>query len=139
MALGLAARSADTLGLAGRPAVWTFGYVNAAERAGLESLATLTPAEAVIATGLNAGAVTLYAGRETMRPAIWSDAEFEALARALAQQGRPLYALDDGERMAAWLAQRAGQIEPVETVSLPRMGRGGQRQGSLATLYRLHP
>lgn len=139
LALGLAARSADTLRLAGRPAVWTFGYVNAAERAGLESLATLTPAEAVIATGLNAGAVTLYAGRETVRPAIWSDAEFEALARALAQQGRPLYALDDGEEMAVWLAHRTGQIEPLETLSLPRMGRGGQRQGSLGTLYRLHP
>jgi len=135
LALGLAARTADTLALPAQASVWTFGYVTQAERRGLETLADLTPDDAVIATGLNAGAVQLYADRETVRPAAWSAEELARFAGGLAQQGRPLYVLDDGEEMAAWIAAQPAPFEPVATLALPRQGRGGQPQGSLGTLY----
>lgn len=137
LALSLAARSAQTLQLATQPNVWTFGYVTAAERVGLESLSTLTPTNAVIGTGLNAGAVHLYAQRATVRPAVWSETEFATMAEALAARNRPLYVLDDGEEMASWLASYDGQIEAIAWVNIPRMGRGGQHQGASGMLYRL--
>ena len=91
----------------------------------------------MIATGLNAGAVRLYAARDTMRPADWEGGEFATLADELARQQRPLYVLDDGEELRAWIAQRPLLVERVATLVIPRMGLGGQRESGPGILYRV--
>jgi hypothetical protein len=136
LALSLAARTGGTLGLPLQREVWTFGYVTRAERDGLASLARLTPDSAVIATGLNAGAVQLYAARDIVRPAAWSADEFAILADELAQQQRPLYVLDDGAELSAWIARRPLHLERVATLVIPRMGLGGQHESGPGVLYR---
>lgn len=136
LALSLAARTAGTLRLPLQSEVWTFGYVTRAERNGLAELAQLTPANAVIATGLNAGAVQLYAARDIVRPAAWSADEFAALAEELARQQRSLYVLDDGEEMSVWITQRPLHLQRIATLAIPRMGLGGQHESGPGILYR---
>jgi hypothetical protein len=134
----LAARFAPGADLPGRTAVASFGHVSAAQRAGFETLAALLPADAVVGAGLNAGAVARYTGRDAVRPAAWSAAEWAAYRAALG--GRAVYLLDDGEEMAAWLArQDAAVLEPVATLDLPTMAAGGAPLSRPATLYRLAP
>jgi len=92
----------------------------------------------VVGAGLDAGAVARYTGRTTVRPAAWSAAQWAAYRAALGD--RPVYLLDDGEEMAAWLAEKtATNIEPVAVLDLPVMGAGGAQLERPAVLYRLAP
>jgi len=137
IATALAARAAPTLELPWIDGVWTFGHVTARQRTAFDALAAALPPDAVVATGLNAGAVMRYAGRDAVRPGAWDEEQFAALAALLAERGRSLYLLVDGEEMEEILARTSARLEaePVGTFDLPMMGRGGQWQEGRATLY----
>ena len=137
IAVALAARAAPSLALPWREGVWTFGHVTASQRDAYDALAAALPPDAVVATGLNAGAVAHYAGRDTVRPGPWTDKERAAFARLLAEGGRPFYLLVDGEEMEDVLAWAWGALapRPVGSYDIPVMGRGGQWQEGPATLY----
>ncbi|MEN6478902.1 MAG: hypothetical protein ABFD20_04595, partial [Anaerolineales bacterium] len=139
LALSLGARSADTLRLPTQTRVWTFGAMTNDERVGLESLSALTPSNAVIATGLNAGAVQLYGHRETLRPASWTADECQRMLTALQQEQRPLYVLDDGQEMATWVAQGLVLLQQVAILDIPRLGLGGQHEAGPGILYCVAP
>lgn len=141
VAVALAARASPSLTLPWREGVWTFGHVTAEGRRAYEDLAATLPPDAVVATGLNAGAITHYTGLETVRPAPWTEGELATLATLLAERGRPLYLLVDGEEMDDVLrwARDSLALEPAGTYPIPMMGRGGQWQAGPATLYAAAP
>ena len=89
MAMALAARASPVLALPWQEGVWTFGYVTAAQRDAYAALAEALPPDAVVATGLGAGAVARYTGREVVRPDAWTDDEPLAFVALLGEQRRP--------------------------------------------------
>lgn len=135
--VALSARTGERLAMPWYPRVWTFGYVTQAERANYDRLAATLPADAVVGTGLNSGAVERYTGHETVRPSPWSDQEFVRFVRALALEGRPIYLLDDGEEMELFLArvQAGWTLRRLSEFDLPVFGLGGQHWKRPAVLY----
>ena len=133
----LCARTGKTLAMPWYPKVWTFGYVTQAERANYDRLAATLPADAVVGTGLNSGAVERYTGHETVRPSSWSDQEFVRFVRALALEGRPIYLLDDGEEMEQFLPRVRVEwnLRLMGELDLPVFGLGGQHWERPAVLY----
>ncbi len=100
----------------------SFGYMRAEQRAAFDRLAELTPPEAVVGASLNAGAVTLYTGRDAVRPYdSWTEAEWDVFLDAMRAEGRPVYLLDDGGLMAAFIEQEQGhrQLTPIEALPVP--------------------
>ncbi|NLG27655.1 MAG: hypothetical protein GX557_07065, partial [Chloroflexi bacterium] len=116
-----------------------FGYLVDTQRASLDTLAALTEPDAVVAGGLNTGAVTLYAERAIVRPGTWSEREWLAVADHLLRQGTPLYLLNDGEEMRSpELALRARySLEPIASLSLPYFFPGGGSENRDVPLYRI--
>jgi hypothetical protein len=94
---------------------YTFGYLNAEQRAALGRLGEITPPGAVIGASLNSGAVDLYAGRAAVRPAAWTAAEFHRFLAAMRAEGRTVYLLDDGVELAPVVArlEREGRLEAI--------------------------
>ena len=137
IAMALAARASPSLGLPWREGVWTFGHVTASQRDAYDALAAALPPDAVVAAGLNAGAVGHYTGRDAVRPGPWTGEERAAFAALLSERGRPLYLLVDGEEMEDVLvwARDSLALEPAGSFDIPMMGRGGQWQEGPATLY----
>ena len=135
----LCARTGKTLAMPWYPRVWTFGHVTQAERASYDRLAAMLPADAVVGTGLNSGAVERYTGHETVRPSSWSDQEFVRFVRALALDGRPIYLLDDGEEMELFLARVRARwsLRSLSEFDLPVFGLAGQHWKRPAVLYAL--
>jgi hypothetical protein len=117
-----------------------FGYLVGTQRASFDSLAALTEQDAIVAGGLNTGAVTLYAQRAIVRPGAWSEREWLAVVENLLRQGKPLYLLADGEEMCApELALRARYLlEPVASLSLPYFFPDGGSENRDVPLYRIH-
>ncbi len=71
---------------------YTFGYLRAEQRAAFDTLAELTPSDGIVAASLNGGAVTLYANRDIVRPAYWSEGEWlDFVAWALGAGREDLY------------------------------------------------
>jgi len=128
LSLALMARSGETLGLPWAEQVQVFGHITAAQRAAYTALAEALPANAVVATGLNSGAVARYSGAPTFRPASWTAEEFARFARALETAGYRLYILDDGEEMALWGYTQPfdAQAQPLGAFEIPTFGLGGQ-------------
>jgi hypothetical protein len=139
LTLALMARSFHTLGLPWVEQVQTFGHVSATQRAAYASLSTLLPANAVVATGLNSGAVARYTAALTFRPASWTTDEFARFARALEEASYTLYILDDGEEMAIWCARQpeCAQAQPLGEFGIPTFGLGGQALERAAVLFAL--
>ncbi len=120
---------------------YTYGFLTAGQRAQIESIADLTPPDAIVAGSLNTGAVSLYAGRDTLRPGRllqpgrnWSDAEFLAFVKAA---GRPLYLLMDSEEMAAPAAALRARLTPIAELYLPYYYRDGSAANELIPLYKV--
>jgi len=127
---------------------YTYGFLTAQGRAQIDSLATLTEPQAVIAASLNSGAISLYTGRDTFRPGhllqpgrTWTDAELSTFVESLHQQGRPLYLLADSEEMADPLSalRRHWHLTPIAELYLPYYYRDGSAINDLIPLYRLDP
>ncbi|NLT74149.1 MAG: hypothetical protein GXX94_08175 [Chloroflexi bacterium] len=133
----LMARTAETLALPLRARLETYGYLDALERESYIRLGERLPPEAVVAAGPSAGAVQRYAGRDIIRPAVWSPDDFDRLYDALQEHQRPLYLLEDGEEMSLWLEslEREYAIKTAESWPLPRYGKGGQPLDGPASLY----
>jgi hypothetical protein len=133
----LSARSYRTVSMPWRDDVTTFGYVPLPHYQGFLALRDLTPEEAVIASMLNGGAIELYAGREAVHPAPWTEEELHRWVDALRKQGRPMYVLEDGEEMGQVMArlQSRYKLYPVQTLALPYFALGG---GSLPQPVRLY-
>ncbi|MBI5292369.1 MAG: hypothetical protein HY872_10885 [Chloroflexi bacterium] len=120
---------------------YTYGFLTAGQRAQIESIAALTPPDAIVAGSLNTGAVSLYAGRDTLRPGRllqpgrnWSDDEFLAFVKAA---GRPLYLLMDSEEMAAPAAALRARLTPIAELYLPYYYRDGSAANQLIPLYKV--
>jgi hypothetical protein len=138
--VALSARTTWTLQRLQDPQISTFGYLSAAQRRAYDQLVSLVPEDAVVACSLNAGAIARYTGRETVRPAAWSEDDFQRFAHWLAQEDRPLYAVQDGSEMAQWLsrARAAGHsFSFTSTLNLPTFDLGGEPYRPGATVYRL--
>jgi hypothetical protein len=133
----LAVRSYRTLAMPWRRDVVTFGHVSALQREALEALHALTPQDAVIASMLNSGAIELYAGRQAVHPAPWTEDELDTFIRALWSQERAFYVLDDGEEMPEVLARLRERhvVRTVETLNLPYFALGGGNLPRAAVLY----
>ncbi|MBM4424047.1 MAG: hypothetical protein FJ030_11750 [Chloroflexi bacterium] len=125
---------------------YTYGFLNAEQRARVESITDLTPPNAVIAASLNSGAVSLYARRDTVRPGrllqpgrTWTDDEIITFANALHKQNRPLYLLMDSEEMIEPAAALGGccRLIPIAELYLPYYYRDGSAIHELIPLYRV--
>jgi hypothetical protein len=115
-----------------------FGHVTPGQRAAYETLSYLVPPDAIIATGLGAGAITRYTGHETVRPDAWTAPELARFVAAAHASGRALYWLDDGEAMRQLAAREdiTGRIAYVSGLPLPTFGLGGEPLKLPAILYR---
>ena len=120
---------------------YTYGFLTAGQRAQIESIADVTPPDAIVAGSLNTGAVSLYAGRDTLRPGRllqpgrnWSDDEFLAFVKAA---DRPLYLLMDSEEMAAPAAALRARLTPIAELYLPYYYRDGSAANELIPLYKV--
>jgi len=74
-----------------------------------------------------------------VRPAAWRPDELIRFSEAIVPPQRPLYVLDDGTEMRAWIqaAPASWRLEPVAQLALPTFDRGGDRLDRPATLYTL--
>jgi len=125
---------------------YTYGFLNNEQRISFNSLARLTPPNAVIAGSLNTGAVSLYAGRETVRPGHllqpgrnWTDSEWSNFAAALYADGRPLYLLIDSEEMIdpAKALDECCRLSPIAELYLPYYYQSGAATNEIVPLYRV--
>jgi hypothetical protein len=93
----------------------------------------------IVAASLNAGAVTLYANRDIVRPAYWSEDEWlDFVARAL-NDGREVYLLLDGVEMQDSLEAVRSLYQPdqVSSLSMPYFFPGGSSENRNVPLYRV--
>ncbi len=137
--LAVAARTATISGLPGYPVWWTFGLVTAEQRTEFVRLGEALPADALVLTGLNSGAVERYAARSTLRPSRWTDDELRRFLAWAAEDGRPVYLLDDGEEAAAAMGRLGGlaSLRRLGVFALQAHGIGGWPIEGGATLYRV--
>jgi hypothetical protein len=111
--------------------------MRAEHRSAFNRLAELTPPEAIIGASLNAGAVMLYTGRDAIRPYdSWTEGEWKVFVEAMEAAGRPIYLLDDGGLMAAFIAQEQehARLTAVEELAIPLFYTRDRETG---WLYRL--
>ena len=90
-----------------------------------------------MAASLNGGAVTLYASRDVVRPAYWSEDEWlDFVAHAL-DDGRGVYLLLDGVEMQEPLesARSHYQLNPVFSLPMPFFYPGGDSENRDVPLY----
>jgi len=135
----LLARSYRSLALSWQNETITFGYLSAEQRAALDTLARLTPADAVIGSMLNSGAIELYARREAVHPFPWTEEELRTWLHTLAAQNRPFYLLDDGEEQQVVIERLQAQARFVHVgyLSVPYFAYGGGNLPRTARLYRV--
>jgi hypothetical protein len=115
----------------------SFGYMREENRAAFDRLAELTPPEAIIAASLNAGAITMYTGRDAIRPYdSWTAREWDVFLEAMRVAGRPIFLLDDGGLMAEFIQEQEGshRLTPIEELAVPLFYTQGRETG---WLYRL--
>jgi hypothetical protein len=115
----------------------SFGYMRAEHRAAFDVLAEITPAEAIIGASLNSGAVTMYSGRDAIRPYdSWTTEEWSIFLGAMQASGRPVYLLDDGDLMASFIDREAAyrDLTPVAELEIPLFNT---RDRDTGRLYRL--
>jgi hypothetical protein len=120
-----------------KPGWASFGYMRAGQRAAFDRLAELTPPQAIIGASLNAGAVMMYTGRDAIRPyGSWTGDEWATFLAAMQAAGRPVYLLDDGGQMAAFIEQEQARhkLTPIAALSVPIFNAPGRETGRL---YRL--
>ena len=129
-----------------RGGFYTYGFLNAEQRAHIDSIANLTPPNAVIAASLNSGSISLYANRDTIRPGhllqpgrTWTDEELITFVNALRAESRPLYLLMDSEEMTgpADALRKCCRLAPIAELYLPYYYHNGAAANKIITLYRV--
>lgn len=127
---------------------FTFGYLYPEQQQALQSIATLTEPEAVIACSLNSGAVELYAQRATVRPgqqlqplASWTETQWLTFVEALRARGRPIYILMDSPEMEPPLRalQTHYSVRLVAHLPVPVFYIGGGALNLTVPLYQIAP
>jgi hypothetical protein len=115
----------------------TFGYLRAEQRASFDALAEVTLPEGIVAASLNAGAVTLYANRDIVRPAYWSEDEWLDFVDRALNDGREVYLLLDGVEMQGSLeaVRSRYQLDQVISLSMPYFFPGGSSENQNVMLY----
>ncbi len=111
-------RSIETIMLPITRGFGAFGYLVREQRQSFDTLATLTPENAVIACSLNSGAVDLHAQRLSFRPAGYTPEQLTKLVRALHSEGRPVFLLDDGKELAESIQTLRDQFTLTEVGQL---------------------
>lgn len=122
------ARSNDTLCLPVPPMHFNmFGYLLSGQRAAFDTLANLTPPDAIVAASLNSGPIELYADRDAIRPAGWSRDEWLDFVAYALDDGYRVYLLEDGVEMREPLraVQSRYQIILVSSLPVPYFHPGG--------------
>jgi hypothetical protein len=97
----------------------------------------LTPPEAIIGASLDAGAVTMYTGRDAIRPYdSWTGEEWALFLKAMRTAGRPVYLLDDGGLMDQFIEQERTRftLTPIAELQVPLFSATDRETG---WLYRL--
>ncbi len=114
-----------------------FGYVLPSERAAFDAISQLTPNDAVIASTLSSGAMDLYAHRLTIRPNVWSMAQFDKFFEAMRLERRPMYLLYDSPDLRPLRDQlrASGRLEVVQ--QFMALTFFGDREAQAGTLYRI--
>jgi hypothetical protein len=133
----LFARTYRSLELPWRNDVITFGYVSRSQYQAFTELSYLIPENAIVASMLNSGAIDLYAQRTAIHPAPWTRQDLHRVINHLHTTNQSFYVLDDGEEMAAVLAnlQPEYRLEPLGTFELPFFAQGGGNLPQSAVLY----
>ncbi len=140
LAFGIGYRSIETFQLPITRGFRAFGYLVAGQRASFDTLKALTPDDAVIACSLNSGAIDLYTGRLTFRPATWTPAQLIAFVEALRAEGRPVYAVDESNELQASLATLRGRyaLTQVGAIDVPYYFLpGGGSENRRVPVYRV--
>lgn len=115
----LVLRSMETLALPVTRGFAAFGYLVKEQRASFDALAAMTPANAVIGTSLNSGAIDLHSDRDTYRPATWTPDELTRFVDLLHSEGRPVFLVNDSDALrdslatlqARYIVREAGEID----------------------------
>jgi hypothetical protein len=105
-----------------KPGWASFGFVRAEQRAAFDRIAALTPPESIVGASLNAGALTMYTRRDTIRPYDrWTEDEWLSFLGAMHSEGRPVYLLDDGNLMADFIEEQPVRLRliAVEELQIP--------------------
>jgi hypothetical protein len=116
-----------------QPAKVTFGYVTAAQRASFDQIAMLTPANAVIASTMNDGALDLYAHRATARIGDWNAGERAQFIEKMFRDNRPIFLLDDGAPTSAARHDLATRytLKQIAILDVPLFGIVDAQAGAL--------
>jgi len=115
----------------------SFGYLRAEQRAAFDALADLTSPNGIVAASLNGGAVSLYAKRDIVRPAYWSQEEWLSFADRALNEGRQLYLVADGQEMQHPLQVIGArfQLRQVASLPMPYFYPGGNPENREVPLY----
>ena len=130
-------RSLQTLELPLTHGFGAFGYLVKEQRAAFDLIRQNTPANAVIASSLNSGAIDLHSQRAAFRPAGWSADELEKFVRQLQREGTPVFILADGDELAASLQtlQTRFGLREVIRADVPYYFPGSGSENRKAPLY----
>jgi hypothetical protein len=95
-----------------------------AQRASFETIAQLTPSDAVIGASLNSGAIDLYARRRAFRPTDWSPQALRDFQLVTQGNNYEMYVLEDNGSLARVLDALGDtyRIERVTTLDVPLFG-----------------
>lgn len=112
-------RTMETLALPATRGFGAFGYLVREQRESFDTLAAMTPANAVIGTSLNSGAIDLHSNRDTYRPATWTTEELTKFIDLLHRESRPVFLVNDSDELRDTLAtlranytlRQAGRID----------------------------
>lgn len=133
-------RAMETLALPVTRGFGGFGYLVREQRLSFERLRQMTPNHAAIGCALNSGAIDLYAGRMTFRPAAWTPDELIRFVDALHAEGRPVFVLDDGAELRVSLATLRARyaLREVGRLDVPYYEAiGGGSQNRRAPLFEI--
>jgi hypothetical protein len=115
----LVLRTMETLALPVTRGFGAFGYLVREQRESFDRLAEMTPANAVVGTSLNSGAIDLHSNRDTYRPATWTPDELTQFIDLLHREGRPVFLVNDSDELrdslatvrARYTMREAGRID----------------------------
>jgi hypothetical protein len=115
----LVLRTMETLALPVTRGFGAFGYLVREQRESFDTLAAMTPANAVVGTSLNSGAIDLHSNRDTYRPATWTPDELAQFVDLLHREGRPVFLVNDSDELretldtlqANYTVREAGRID----------------------------
>ena len=135
-------RTMETLALPVTKGFAAFGYLVREQRASFDTLAALTPANAVIGTSLNSGAIDLHSNRDTYRPATWSPDELTKFVDLLHSEGRPVFLVNDSDELRDTLAtlQARYRVREAGRIDVPYYNTiGGGSSNRRVEVYLIEP